>query len=251
MAKIAEITEKDVVLEVGPGKGILTRELLKKAKKVIAIEKDEALYTFLKEKFGNLNNLTLIQADIRDVLKSPRKYNITFKNIKIVANIPYYLTGQLLRLFLDLGQSKALAKIVLMIQKEVAQRIISGQNQAMSKKKMNLLAISIQVFAKPHIAFYVSRKNFRPQPNVDSAVIILEKRSKNLFKEQKINQKDFFKLVKAGFAHKRKLLINNLKSVLRPVSSNTFSECKIDSKARAENLSLEDWVCLVKSLNQK
>ncbi|MCH7883532.1 ribosomal RNA small subunit methyltransferase A [Patescibacteria group bacterium] len=247
MVAAAEITKNDTVLEIGPGKGMLTQELLKKAKKVIAVEKDPKLCTFLKEKFGHLNNFFLIQADIRDLFPdpegNPREPLGLPSGFKVVANIPYYLTGRLLRQLLETPLGNGVSKwerVVLMIQKEVAKRIIT-------KKKMNLLSISVQVFSKPKIAFYVSRKNFRPQPNVDSAVIVLEKRSKDLFKEHKISQKDFFKLIKTGFRHKRKFLKNNL-SPLGRGTSKWLGECDISLNARAEDLSLENWACLTSLL---
>lgn len=242
MVAAAGITKNDTVLEIGPGKGILTQELLNKAKKVIAVEKDPKFCKFLQEKFGHLNNFLLIQADIRDILKTK---NYKLKADKVVANIPYYLTGRLLRQLLETPLGNSVSKwerVVLMVQKEVAQRIM-----AKNKEKMNLLAISVQVFTEPKIAFYVSRKNFRPQPNVDSAVIVLEKRPKNFFQEHKINQKDFFKLVKTGFLHKRKFLKNNLKNY--KLTAKGYLQCKIANRVRAEDLSLEDWVCLTRVIH--
>lgn len=241
----AEIGPKDIVLEIGPGKGILTEELLKRAKKVIAIEKDFEFFKLLNQKFSEsvkLKKLALINADIRDFLKIPT--NVKHRMFdKVVANIPYYLTGQLLRLLLPIT---GIESLYLMVQKEVAKRImanLSGKSRALAK--MNLLAISVRVFAEPKIAFYVKRDNFRPQPKVDSAVIILKKREKDFFRERKISQKTFFEVVKTGFAHKRKLLKNNLKMS----NIQCWTKCGIAENARAEDLSLENWACVAKSIS--
>src|SRR3989344_1017943 len=123
MAYEAGIQKNDTLLEIGPGRGILTEELLKYAKKVIAVEKDSELFNFLKQKFAaeeKSGKLVLMHADIRDVLKYPKRYSLYPKRCKVVANIPYYLTGQLLRLLLV---QVRLGPLVLMVQKEVAQRI--------------------------------------------------------------------------------------------------------------------------------
>ena len=245
MVKAAEVGPNDVILEIGPGRGILTEELLKKAKKVIAVEKDAGLFNFLKKGFPKeeaSGKLVLIRADIRDYLRAAQngQNRVLTRASKIVANIPYYLTGQLLRLLMVRTR---FWPVVIMLQKEVAQRI-------MAKKKMSLLAVSVQVFAEPKIAFYVSRKNFRPQPKVDSAVVIFEPRKKDFFQEHKINQGAFFELVKTGFQHKRKLLASNLK-VLISQAERGFELCKIAPNARAEDLSPENWACLAYLIHRK
>ncbi|MEK7598866.1 MAG: 16S rRNA (adenine(1518)-N(6)/adenine(1519)-N(6))-dimethyltransferase RsmA [Patescibacteria group bacterium] len=238
MVKAADIDKNDFVLEIGPGKGILTGEILKKAKKTIAVEKDAELFNFLDRKFAEFikaGRLILIHSDIRDFLKTGAS---KLKADKIVANIPYYLTGRLLRLLLNPSSKRSALKAelyVLMLQKEVSRRI-------MGRPKMNLLAVSVQVFAEPKIAFYLSKNYFRPRPKVDSAVIVLKKRVPDFFKENKISQKIFFNLVKTGFAHKRKTLSNNLKSY--KLQAKSFDQCGISPTARAEDLTLENWACL-------
>lgn len=261
MVRAAEVSPEDSILEIGPGGGILTEELLKTGAKVIAVEKDIKLFNHLKEKFGPFmlsKKLALINADIRDFLK--RKIQSEKRKInKVVANIPYYLTGQLLRLLLDHRMDQTgfgPDKMVLMLQKEVAQRIV-GQHSELSRKKMNLLAISVRVFAEPKIAFYVSKGNFRPQPKVDSAVVVLKRRENDFFsaesgsvsggKERKIDQKSFFETVKTGFSHPRKLLKNNLK--LQDI--RCLVRCGVDENARAENLTLENWACIARFIHRK
>ena len=246
MASEAGIGPKNIVLEIGPGRGILTKELLKTGAGVVAVEKDIKLFNFLNKKFETSilsGHLTLVRADIRDFLCGQNGQNrvltIRGKNSVltidgVVANIPYYLTGQLLRLLLV---QVGLGPLVLMLQKEVAKRIVD-------KVRLNTLAISVWVYAEPKIAFLVKRGNFWPQPKVDSAVVVLKRRKKSFFRQHKINQKGFFDTVKAGFAHPRKLLKNNLKlSDIR-----YLIKCGVEENARAEDLSLENWVCLTKGV---
>ena len=221
-----EVCPDDIVLEVGPGKGILTEKLLEKAKKVIAVEKDEELVYFLSQKFSEeIKNekLELISGDILHLeAKLPSEY-------KIIANIPYYITSHLLRTFLESDCQPSL--MVLMVQKEVAERIMGKNN------KESLLSISVKAYGCPEIIRYAPAGYFSPAPKVDSAVIKISGISKKFF--QDIGEKKFFETVKKGFSQKRKMLINNLKA-----KKDDFTACNIDEKARAENLSLEQWKCL-------
>ena len=250
-----EVGSDDVVLEVGPGKGILTEKLLEKAKKVIAVEKDEELVYFLSQKFSEeIKNekLELISGDILHLeAKLPSEY-------KIIANIPYYITSHLLRTFLESDCQPSL--MVLMIQKEVAERIVgakrkakrnfsrftlprsgvgsdASQNFALPFSKESLLSISVKAYGCPEIIRYAPAGYFSPAPKVDSAVIKISGISKKFF--QDIGEKKFFETVKKGFSQKRKMLINNLKA-----QKDYFTACNIGEKARAENLSLEQWKCL-------
>ena len=250
-----EVCPDDIVLEVGPGKGILTEKLLEKAKKVIAVEKDEELVYFLSQKFSEeIKNekLELISGDILHLeAKLPSEY-------KIIANIPYYITSHLLRTFLESDCQPSL--MVLMIQKEVAERIVgakrkakrnfsrftlprsgagsdASQNFALPFSKESLLSISVKAYGCPEIIRYAPAGYFSPAPKVDSAVIKISGISKKFF--QDIGEKKFFETVKKGFSQKRKMLINNLKA-----QKDYFTACNIGEKARAENLSLEQWKCL-------
>jgi len=146
---------------------------------------------------------------------------------KIIANIPYYITSHLLRTFLESDCQPSL--MVLMVQKEVAERIVG--------KRESLLSISVKTYGRPEIIRKVPAGYFSPAPKVDSAVIKISGISKNFF--QDIGEKKFFETVKKGFSQKRKMLINNLKA-----QKDDFTACNIDEKARAENLSLEQWKCL-------
>jgi len=250
--KAGDISEKDLVIEIGPGTGILTEALLQTGAKVIAIEKDSQLVNFLQRKFKNVKNLTLVQADIRDFLKNEEfntQYSILNTQYKVVGNIPYYLTSHLIQLLLELKHQPQV--IVLMIQKEVAQRIIAQPPQ------MNLLAVSVQFFAQPEIISSVPKGAFWPQPKVDSAIIKLTliNTDKNTDYTDKntdnTDKKQFFQVVKAGFSHPRKLLISNLSQNLKIPKAQiekVFQKLNLELNTRAQNLSLNDWKQLTKFL---
>ncbi len=233
MVRAADITKKDVVLEVGPGRGILTALLAQNAKRVVAIEKDARLVEFLKEKFAAIKNSEIIYGDILKIDLSgmlPTKY-------KIVANLPYYITSQFLRKFLG-GDTKHPARrptssgcpvsITVMVQKEVAMRIVA------TPPHMNLLALSTQAYGSPKIVMRVSRKFFRPKPAVDSAVIHIANVNNSFFTKNKIPEKVFFDTARRAFQQKRKILKNSI---------------GVNSQRRPQELSLEDWVNTV--LRQK
>lgn len=243
MIKAADISKKDIVLEAGPGKGILTKALLEKAGRVMTVEKDKKLAKFLKEKFKSYKNLEIIEGDILKI----KNLKLKIKNYKVVANIPYYITSRFLKTFLQDVKHQP-EKMVLMVQKEVGERILG-------RGKMNLLALSVQIYGQPKIIAKVSRKHFSPQPKVDSVVVLIDNISKNFF-ANKYNRKylperDFFQIAKTGYAHKRKLLLNNLKQTLSlnaECLDKCFKTCLIPEKSRAENLSLENWRCLAENI---
>jgi 16S rRNA (adenine1518-N6/adenine1519-N6)-dimethyltransferase len=237
--EVADLSKNDTVLEVGPGIGNLTIELAKKVKKVIAVEKDERMVEILKERLEEerIKNVEIVNEDILKFLPSfkPRR------SYKVVANIPYYLTSRLIRNLLEMERKPKL--IVLMVQKEVAQRICA------KPPKMNLLAVSVQFYAKPEIVSYVSKNSFWPRPKVDSAIIKI----KPLIDADRrpINADLFFKIVKAGFSHPRKQLTNNLTEKLKMEKEkvkNWLLKNGIEPTQRAETLNIEDWINLTKSL---
>jgi 16S rRNA (adenine1518-N6/adenine1519-N6)-dimethyltransferase len=252
MLEAGEVNNTDVILEVGPGKGVLTEKLLEKAQKVIAVEKDYRLIELLQEKFATeITNgkLELINADILDDRPFIKEEE---KSFKIIANIPYYITGQFLRKFLETNHQPS--KIVVMVQKEIAQRIVAND------KKESLLSISVKVFGTPKMIMKVDKENFSPAPKVDSAILLINNISKKFFTENKILEKDFFKILHAGFAHKRKMLIGNLKEWLKKNPSTChvdvsldkiFTEIKLSEKVRAEDITLNDWVSLVQKFTNK
>ena len=244
----AEISKKDIVLEIGPGLGVLTQELAQRAKKVIAVEKDKRMVEILKDVLKDHRNTEIIHGDILDIIRdSPSDTVLESRTVseglslKIVANIPYYLTSPLIRLFLELKTPPQ--EMVLLIQKEVAQRICA------KPPKMSLLAVAVQFYSQPKIISYVSKKSFWPQPKVDSAIIKIAQ----IKKLENINPEKFFRIVKAGFASPRKQLINNLSQKLnldRGKIKKALTQCHLDIQVRAENLSVEDWINLSASMDK-
>lgn len=241
----AEIKKDDIILEVGPGTGNLTEKLALKAKEIIAVEKDRRLIEQLQKRFTRppLVRLTrggLVKIVEGDILEfNPETYALKNGGYKIVANIPYYITSHFLRIVFEQWPRPEL--IVLMIQKEVAQRIMA------KPPHMNLLALSVQFFAYPQIVSIVSRGSFRPMPKVDSAIIKLT--PKNIVQSE--DSAKLFKIIKFGFSEKRKQLLNNLSKNLKidkEKLKTVFDANGIRSDARAENLSLEEWGKLAKLL---
>jgi len=252
--KIANLDLKDIVLEIGPGKGILTQTLLGTGivGKVIAVEKDITLIPFLQEKFSEeirMGKLILVYDDILDF--DFQKYGLESGNYKIVANIPYYITGRFLRKMLssDIQPNK----MILLIQKEVAERIVKA-------KKESILSISVKAYGKPKYIQTVKAGNFNPAPKVDSAILEINNISKEFFFDKdsnniylcKKNERRFFEIMKAGFAHKRKFLISNL-SILEDKEKlqSTFRQTGISDTARAEDVALEQWKTLAQRLKDQ
>lgn len=230
IVKAGEITPKDIILEIGPGKGALTAKLLETGAKVLALEKDSELFTFLQEKFVediDNNKLSLINKDILELETS----KITQK-YKIIANIPYNITGAILKKFLtNVNQPDIM---VLMVQNEVAKRIVARDN------KESLLSISVKAYGEPKMVMKVPARYFSPAPKVDSAVISIKNISRKFFKDNNINEEKFWEVVHAGFAHKRKQIG---KSIKKFVSSESYEKFR---NKRAEDLSLDEWVSLLK-----
>jgi 16S rRNA (adenine1518-N6/adenine1519-N6)-dimethyltransferase len=225
IAKVAGI-EGMTVFEIGPGTGMLTRELLKLAKKVIALEADKELFEKLQTDFKNeieRGQLELTHGDIRtfDIASLPKGY-------ALVANIPYYLTGEIFRMFL--ASDNQPSTMTLLVQKEVAVRIARA-------KKESILSLSVKAYGTPQLEFSVPRGAFKPAPKVDSAVLTIRDISRNNF-ETKEEEDRFFTLIHAGFAHKRKFVRKNLSEAGLPAGD-------ISEKARAEDLSLATWLTLV------
>lgn len=241
MLAAGEVGENDIVLEAGPGKGVLTEELLKKSSRVIAVEKDDMLVDFLREKFSSeiaSGKLQLVHGDILDL--DPNTYNLKPITYKLIANIPYYITGQFLRKFLS-GENQP-SKMVILLQKEVVKRIIANDG------KESILSISVKAYGKPKNIGKVSKENFSPKPKVDSAILLIDKISRDFFKE--ISEEKFFKIVKAGFAHKRKFLTGNIRHLAKNGENieKILENCGIPPKARAEDIKLEKWKCLITRL---
>lgn len=231
----AELKPEDTVLEIGPGIGTLTQELAKKVKKVIAVEKDKRMVEILKETLKDFKNVKIVKADIRN-WTPPTLHPLKTENYKLVGNLPFYLTARVIRQFLELPKTRP-REMVLVAQKEVAERICARP------PKMNLLAVSVQFYSKPEVVYFVSKKSFWPQPEVDATIIKIT--LLKLTRNDLVNR--FFKIVKAGFSHPRKQLINNLSKNLRIDKIKTkvwLLENNIQPSQRAETLTVKEWIKL-------
>jgi 16S rRNA (adenine1518-N6/adenine1519-N6)-dimethyltransferase len=240
MIKAGDITSKDTVLEIGPGQGALTEKILETGAKVIAVEKDDRLIQVLNEKFApetQKGQFTLIHGDILEM--DLKKLGFKTVDYKLIANIPYYITGLIFRKFLE-GNIQP-SKIVIMVQKEIADRIIARDF------KESLLSLSVKAYGTAKKVMKVDKENFSPAPKVDSAILLVDNISKDFFKE--ITEEHFFEVIKTGFAHKRKMLIANLKEKFgKNDLHEIFQTLNIPEKARSEDLKLEDWKNLIKKL---
>ncbi len=234
IAEAAEIKKTDTVLEIGPGLGHLTHYLLGQAAHVVAVEFDAKLSDKLAKKFAG-HNLSVHSDDILkfDLTKLPQSY-------KVVANIPYYLTSNLLRVLAE--SSNPPYMMVLLVQKEVAQRIAAKPGQ------MSLLSISVQVYYAVELNLIVPAGLFEPPPKVDSQVVILRRHIKPLFHD--MDNDKFFRIVKAGYAGRRKKLRSSLAAGLRisvKQAEELLNKAGIDPNLRAQNLRLLDWYNLHKN----
>ncbi|MBI2644350.1 MAG: ribosomal RNA small subunit methyltransferase A [Candidatus Wildermuthbacteria bacterium] len=237
MLDYANLGNKDTIVEIGAGIGNLTRELALRAKRVMAIEKDGRLVDILKETTSDLSNVEIVN---KDALRWDPKNHKWLKRYKVVANLPYYISAPLIRRFLETLEKKP-DMLLLMVQKEVAQRICA------KPPHMNILALSVQIYAKPEIVMPVKKGAFWPQPKVDSAVIkIIPRNSENPALLPTV-----FTLIKTGFRQPRKQLMNNFAhglSMKRERIETWLLFNHIQPDQRAETLSLEDWIRLAKTV---
>lgn len=237
VADAAHIAKGDTVLEIGPGEGALTAELLGRGASVIAVEKDRRLIPILQEKFAAevaSRQLKLVEADALEF--DPLASGLSPNAYKLVGNIPYYITGALLRKFLSEAAKPSL--LVFLIQKEVAERIARS-------KKESILSLSIKAYGTPRYVKTVPRGAFRPAPKVDSAILAVESVSGGNFASPE-EEARFFDLLHAGFGQKRKLLVRNLEAVLGADALERCRAAGIPEKARAEDVSLQKWLALAK-----
>ena len=234
----AELTPKDTVLEVGPGTGNLTRALVTTGARIIAVEKDHRAIEDLNAEFSAVQ-IEIIEGDILEF--KPSEHGLIEGEYKIVANLPYYITSHFIRtVFEEWPQPSSM---VLMVQKEVAKRIMA------KPPEMNLLALSIQYYAKPEIITQVSRGSFRPIPTVDSAVIRLTPRAEYSLPVEK--EALFFSILKSAFGGKRKQLINTLPTIIGKNKQGTaelLTSVGLNPQTRPETVDMTHWLILVNSL---
>jgi 16S rRNA (adenine1518-N6/adenine1519-N6)-dimethyltransferase len=236
----ADVQKGDTVLEIGPGEGALTKELLARGATVIAVEKDHRLIPWLEMTFTKelrekqlvLHEADALETDTEKIFGTKKK-----SNYKLVANIPYYITGALLKKFLS-EETIQPSTLVFLVQKEVAERIVKS-------KKESILSLSVKVYGEVEYVKTVPRGAFAPAPDVDSAILLVKNVSKKNFKNTKEEQ-EFFKLVRTGFSQKRKKLKNNLASLLGSETSARMQAAEISEDARAEDVPLEKWLALAR-----
>ena len=243
----SEIGPEDLVIEIGPGIGVITREAAAAAKKVIAVEIDEDLLPILQYTLGDLNNVEVVN---QDILKTDLKEIIDLQDfrgkVRIIGNLPYYITTPIIMKLLE--DNTGAETITVMIQKEVADRL----KAAPGKKECGAISLMVQYFAEVSEIVKVPRTVFVPQPKVDSTVLRLDvRREKPVMVE---DEEYFFKVIKAGFAQRRKTVANSL-SVLGDVSReeilNALEKAGIDPVRRGETLSLGEYAALSKALKNK
>lgn len=239
--KTAKLSKQDTVLEIGAGLGTLTERLAANAGRVMAVELDKKLTAILEHRLKGYKNINVINADI---LAHPvSKFNIS-SPYKVVANIPYNITSAILKKFLT--QDISPTSLTLMVQKEVGERIQAGMGE------MSLLALSVQLYSEPKIIQIVSRESFLPPPEVDS--VILQISDVHPFPFADVSEKFFWRVARVGFAARRKQLKNNLVNGLGLAAEKILkilSKARIEDKARAQDLSIEQWHSLVYNLERE
>jgi 16S rRNA (adenine1518-N6/adenine1519-N6)-dimethyltransferase len=238
MVRQAGVTEHDTVLEVGPGLGILTSELLRKAHRVVAVELDRSLAAHLRAAFGDIPGFQLVQENALAV--SSADLFVPDEPFDVVANLPYSVGTAILRHLLE--QPRKPRRLTVMLQKEVAERLTAHPPE------MSVLGVATQFFAEPRLAFTVSPDVFIPPPKVESAVVILEVRAQPPLPAE--FQPLFFTIVNAGFRQKRKQVANAIADVLQLPKAGIaawLEAAGVDPMRRAETLTVDEWVTLTKS----
>lgn len=239
---VAGLTSTDTVLEVGPGLGILTESLARAAGRVVSVEIDEKLYQFLKMKFTGTDTVSLIRDDILRLNRAAA----SLSTYCVVANLPYNITSHFLKLFLT--QAPKPTRMVLLIQREVAERICATPGQ------MSVLTVSVQLYGQPQVRAIVVPASFWPAPAVDSAIIVIDgiQSAEQVAEQLKpVTEKEFWRVVKVGFAARRKTLVNNLVAGI-PLQSAVATEfvisCGLATTTRAQELSVSQWTQLAKMI---
>ena len=246
----ADITKDDLVIEIGPGLGNLTEYILSRAKYAILVEIDLKMIKVLEDRFKDRKNYILINDDILKVnidklveeIKS--KNDLSFRSVKVVANLPYYITTPII--FKLLEDENSISDITVMVQKEVAQRMVAKPKS----KDFGILTLMVDYFSNANIIVLVPNSSFIPEPGVMSAVINLKKNRKYTVK----NEKMFFELIHKAFAQRRKKMINSLSStnfnnMTKQELEDLFKRCNLDFNTRAEELTIEEFIELVNNIN--
>ena len=236
MAEAAVETDKTGVLEIGPGIGVLTNELLKRAKRVVAVELDKRLLPVLDETLSEYDNLKIINADVMELdLNRLIEEEFAGMEVAVCANLPYYITSPIIMKLLE--DRLPVSSITVMVQKEAAQRLCAEPGS----RDSSAITAAVRYYCEPELLFHVSAGSFMPAPKVDSAVIRLRLR------EPAVHPKDeaaFFKVIRGAFAQRRKTVLNSLSSSLsidKTALSDILCKAGVDSNARAERLTLQNF----------
>lgn len=250
IVEASEVNQDDLVIEIGPGLGNLTEYLLNKAKYVLLIEIDSKMITVLEDRFKNNKNYTLINEDILKVNideivhKIEEENNFKFRKVKVVANLPYYITTPIL--FKLLEDENTISDITVMVQKEVAERMVATPKS----KEFGILTLMVDYFSNANIELIVPNSSFIPEPGVVSAVINLKKNRKYSVKNEKL----FFELIHKAFAQRRKKMINSLTStnfnnMSKENIEEVFKKCNLDFNTRAEELGIEEFITIANNID--
>lgn len=242
IVQAAELKNSDEVLEIGPGLGTLTRALAQNTQRVVAIEKDTGMAKACRGINSDLSNIKIIEGNALALDGSFFQQYFPSHPYKLVANIPYYLTSAIIRFFLESSHRPVM--MVLMVQKEVAERIVATPPEA------NILSVAVQFYGHPEIITLVPKQNFWPIPKVDSALIRITPHKKL---PVKIDEKRFFRIVKAGFGERRKQLHNSLAGGLHlddTVTKKILIKTGISPDRRAQTLTINDWVKLYQNIEK-
>lgn len=241
MATALKADKTTGVLEIGPGIGVLTKELCKAAKKVVSIELDSRLYPVLEETLGDFDNFELVEGDVMklDLNALIKERFGDCGHVKVCANLPYYITSPVIMLLLE--SRLDIDEIIVMVQREAAERLTAR----LGSRNSGAVTAAVEYFADAETLFEVGRECFMPSPKVDSAVIRITPRTESKYEIE--DEKKFFSLIRAAFAQRRKTLVNSVSATLgipKDKIINALNELGIDPNARAEKLAMEDYVRL-------
>lgn len=244
MAELCGADENTGVIEIGTGVGVLTAELCKRAKKVVAIELDTRLLPVLEETLSEYDNFEVVNADIMKVdLHALIKEKFEGLKVVVCANLPYYITSPVITMLLE--NNLPVEAVTVMIQKEAADRLCTP----VGSRESGAITVCTNYYSVPKQLFNVSRGSFMPAPNVDSTVIRLDIRKEPAVKVR--DEKKFFRIVKAAFAQRRKTVVNSVSSSLGIPKAQIIAaleQAGLDASIRAEKLTMDDFACLCESL---